>query len=324
MGRGLETLAVFARFCHANDLAPGEIYPVATSAIRDAVNQAEFLHRARDKTGLVIEVLSAEDEARYGYVAAINTSTLVDGVVMDLGGGSMQLVQVAARHAEDLRSFRLGAVRMTEQFLAGGGAAKKKDLQKVRAHVREALADVDWLPGAGGRLVARRRRGPQPRRRRSARYRGARPRRPGLRDHPRCDRRARRDAGRAPGLRARLRSGYQARARATSSSPRRSCSRPCSSSAGSTGSRSPRPACATACSWPARCSPAASRCSTTSARRRSATWRSSTRPTSSTPSTWPSSRSQMHDSLVDAGLFEPQPRRAASCCGRPRCSTTSG
>jgi exopolyphosphatase/guanosine-5'-triphosphate,3'-diphosphate pyrophosphatase len=153
MGRGLETLAVFARFCRANDLTRKEIFPVATSAIRDAVNQEEFLRRARGETGLEIEVISEQDEARYGYVAAINTSTLRDGVVAELGGGSMQLVQVAERRARDLRSFQLGAVRLTERFLSGAGTPKKKDLNRVRAHVRETLADVAWIGSSGERVV---------------------------------------------------------------------------------------------------------------------------------------------------------------------------
>jgi exopolyphosphatase / guanosine-5'-triphosphate,3'-diphosphate pyrophosphatase len=153
MRRGLETLTVFARFCRANSLAPRDVYPVATSAIRDALNRDEFLQRAQEATGLEIEVISAEDEARYGYVAAVNTSTISDGVVVELGGGSMQLVEVQDRRAQDLRSFQLGAVRLTEQFLATPGAPKKKDLQKVRTHVREALDGVDWLAGSGGRLL---------------------------------------------------------------------------------------------------------------------------------------------------------------------------
>ncbi len=117
IARGLETLTVFERFYRANDLEPKDVYAIATSAIRDARNQAEFLERARAASGLEIEVLSAEDEARYGYVAAINTSTLRDGVVVELGGGSMQLIEVSDRRAQDLRSFALGAVRMTEKFL---------------------------------------------------------------------------------------------------------------------------------------------------------------------------------------------------------------
>jgi exopolyphosphatase/guanosine-5'-triphosphate,3'-diphosphate pyrophosphatase len=151
--RGLETLTVFARFCHAHDLAEDEVITIATSAIRDADNRDEFLRRGREASGLNIEVLSAIDEARYGYIAAVNTTTLSDGVVVDLGGGSMQLVQVADRQAQAMESFPLGAVRLTELFLAGAGPAKKKDLQRVRSHVREALAGLDWLAGAGSRLV---------------------------------------------------------------------------------------------------------------------------------------------------------------------------
>jgi exopolyphosphatase/guanosine-5'-triphosphate,3'-diphosphate pyrophosphatase len=147
MDRGLETLAVFERFCRANRLAGDDVHVVATSAIRDATNGLEFLAEAEHSTGLRIEILSASEEARFGYVAAINTTTLTDGVVLDLGGGSMQLIEVQDRQAGEMVSVPLGAVRVTERFLAGDGPAKKKDLAHVRAHVSETLADVNWLKG---------------------------------------------------------------------------------------------------------------------------------------------------------------------------------
>jgi exopolyphosphatase/guanosine-5'-triphosphate,3'-diphosphate pyrophosphatase len=153
IARALETLAVFQRFCAAAGLASGDVHAVATSAIRDASNRDEFLRAAHEATGLTIEVLSAEDEARYGYVAAVNTSTLTDGVVLEIGGGSMQLIQVRDRRAGELGSFPLGAVRLTEEFLADGEAVKKKDLQRVREHVGAALSGVDWLASSGDRLV---------------------------------------------------------------------------------------------------------------------------------------------------------------------------
>jgi exopolyphosphatase / guanosine-5'-triphosphate,3'-diphosphate pyrophosphatase len=153
IARGLETLAVFERFCHANGLAAADVHAVATSAIRDASNRDEFVARAQAATGMTIEVLSDEDEARYGYIAAINTSTLIDGAVLEIGGGSMQLITVAARGARDMASFPLGAVRLTEQFLPGSGPAKKKDLQRVRAHIRETLAGADWRWSADKRIV---------------------------------------------------------------------------------------------------------------------------------------------------------------------------
>ncbi|MGI8904790.1 MAG: HD domain-containing protein [Solirubrobacteraceae bacterium] len=156
MERGLETLAVFERFCLAAGLGPGDVHAVATSAIRDASNRQPFLSAARATVAFPIEVLSAQDEARYGYVAAINTSTMTDGVVLDLGGGSMQLVEVSGRRARELTSFPLGAVRLTEQFLSGAGSdgpVGKKELGRVRTHARAALAGVAWLPESGPRLV---------------------------------------------------------------------------------------------------------------------------------------------------------------------------
>jgi len=151
--RGLETLAVFERFCLANGLGPDRVHAVATSAIREATNRDEFLARAGERTNLEVEIISAEDEARFGYVAAVNTSTLTDGAVLELGGGSMQLIEVADRRAKVLTSFELGAVRLSEAFLPGSGPAKKKELQQVRKHVTRVLADVGWLPRLGGRLV---------------------------------------------------------------------------------------------------------------------------------------------------------------------------
>jgi exopolyphosphatase/guanosine-5'-triphosphate,3'-diphosphate pyrophosphatase len=152
--RGLETLSVFERFCRANDLEPADVHTVATSAIREASNGARFLADAETATGLSIETLSAHDEAWFGYVAAINTTTLRDGIVLDLGGGSLQLIEVADRHAGQIASFPLGAVRVTEEFLPGSGPAKKKELARVRTHVRKTLSELGWLKRASGqRLV---------------------------------------------------------------------------------------------------------------------------------------------------------------------------
>ena len=71
------------------------MHAVATSAIRDAANGREFVRAAEQATGLKIEVLPSEEEAHFGYIAAVNTSTMTDGAVLEIGGGSMQLIEVA-------------------------------------------------------------------------------------------------------------------------------------------------------------------------------------------------------------------------------------
>ena len=123
--RALAALEVFAHFCNASGLERGDIDAVATSAIRSAGNRDEFLERAEQHSGLPIRVLTREQEARYGYIAAVNSSTLESGCVMDLGGGSLQLVRVGARRLEDWGSWQLGAVTMSERFLPGKGPAKE-------------------------------------------------------------------------------------------------------------------------------------------------------------------------------------------------------
>jgi exopolyphosphatase / guanosine-5'-triphosphate,3'-diphosphate pyrophosphatase len=153
IARGLETLSVFEHFCRASGLERSEIHPVATSAIRDATNGDEFVQRAQEATGLEIEVLSARDEAYLGYVAAINASTLIDGVVLDLGGGSLQLTSVKDRRPLEMSSFPFGGVRLTEELLPGDEPATKKQLSRVRARVREALGGWFAEKPRGERLV---------------------------------------------------------------------------------------------------------------------------------------------------------------------------
>jgi exopolyphosphatase/guanosine-5'-triphosphate,3'-diphosphate pyrophosphatase len=153
IARGLETLEMFARYCRARGIRPDAVDAVATSAIRDAADGADLVTRASELTGFDIRVLSAEEEARYGYLAAVNSTTLTDGTVLDLGGGSLQLVAVRERRAQAFGSWPLGAVRVTERLLADGQALSRKELKRARTTVRSELADATVLHDAGPRLV---------------------------------------------------------------------------------------------------------------------------------------------------------------------------
>jgi exopolyphosphatase/guanosine-5'-triphosphate,3'-diphosphate pyrophosphatase len=155
IARALATLDVFAHFAKASGLERGSIDAVATSAIRDARNADEFLAQARARSALPIRVLSREEEARYGYLAAVNSTTLSDGGVLDLGGGSLQLVRVADRLVRESGSWPVGTVRMSERFLPPNGPAKRRQLDALREHVGEQLSEAAWLAdaGAGGRRL---------------------------------------------------------------------------------------------------------------------------------------------------------------------------
>ena len=147
--RALHTAAVFASFCRASGIE--RVDPVATSAIREAGNRDELLGEIRDRTRLEVRVLTKEEEARLGYLAIANSTTLEDGFGIDLGGGSVELMRLEGRRLEESESLPLGSVRVSEEFLPGEKATSKAQ-KALRKHVAQELRRLGWWEG-GGRLV---------------------------------------------------------------------------------------------------------------------------------------------------------------------------
>jgi exopolyphosphatase / guanosine-5'-triphosphate,3'-diphosphate pyrophosphatase len=147
--RALHTAAVFASFCRASGV--DRIEAVATSAIRDAANRDELLHEIERSTGLRPRVISGREEARYGYVAIANSTTLETGFAIDIGGGSIQAMRIEDRRLAEAESLPLGTVRVTERFLPDDEATGKQ-VKALRKHAQGELGELGWWKG-GGRLV---------------------------------------------------------------------------------------------------------------------------------------------------------------------------
>jgi exopolyphosphatase/guanosine-5'-triphosphate,3'-diphosphate pyrophosphatase len=132
----------------ANQLGVKRTEVVATSAVRDATNGEEFLKLVRTETGLKVRVLRGEDEARLSFRSALAHFDLGVGraVVMDIGGGSLELALSADGLVERLISLPLGAISVTERYL--GADIKKKGMRKLRRHVwlelRRHLSARHW------------------------------------------------------------------------------------------------------------------------------------------------------------------------------------
>jgi exopolyphosphatase/guanosine-5'-triphosphate,3'-diphosphate pyrophosphatase len=150
--RALETLRMFQAFCAASGVR--RIAPVATAAVRDAANQAEFLEKVQKQTGLRFRVLSGEEEARLGAVGVINSLGLRDGLVMDVGGGSAEVSEVRGGRFRRGLTAPLGAVRLTELYLAND-PVKSGDVARLTDHLDTSFELVDWMTlGKDGTLVA--------------------------------------------------------------------------------------------------------------------------------------------------------------------------
>ena len=147
--RALHTAAVFASFCRASGI--DQVEAVATSAIRDAVNGGDLVDAIRERTGLQPRVISGREEARYGWLAIANSTTIEDGFGLDIGGGSIQAMRLADRRLVDAESLPLGSVRVSEGFLPDEKASAK-EMKALRKRVESELAKLGWWEG-GGRLV---------------------------------------------------------------------------------------------------------------------------------------------------------------------------
>src|SRR3982751_1234155 len=121
---------------------------VATSAVREAANGSQFMKLVREETGLKINVLHGDDEARLAFRSALAHFELGIGraVVMDIGGGSLELALSADGLVDRLISLPFGAIRMTEEYL--GPRTRAKGVRKLRAAIREDLRQAlpvrDW------------------------------------------------------------------------------------------------------------------------------------------------------------------------------------
>jgi len=150
IARASRASRLYAAFCRSAGLE--DVVAVATSAVRDARNQDQALVALTAGGELRVRVLPEGEEARYGYLGAINSTTLRDGHVLDVGGGSLQVAKVVGRELDSAVSRPLGAVRMTEAFLPGA-TASRSGMKGLRAHVAEQLARIPSLGRHEGRLV---------------------------------------------------------------------------------------------------------------------------------------------------------------------------
>jgi exopolyphosphatase/guanosine-5'-triphosphate,3'-diphosphate pyrophosphatase len=147
--RALHTAAVFDSFCRS--LGIDQVETVATSAIRDASNGEDLLRAIRERTLLHPRVISGAQEARFGYLAVVNSTTLEDGFALDIGGGSIQAMRIEGRRLTDAESLALGTVRVSEKFLPGKKATAKA-MKALRKKVAAELGALDWW-GGGGRIA---------------------------------------------------------------------------------------------------------------------------------------------------------------------------
>lgn len=119
IGRALGVLTYFRQVLNRFSITPDQVVAIGTSAIRVARNQQEFIDRVRQETGISIRVISGDQEAAYIYQGIRSAGALSEstGLVIDIGGGSVEFILGNQSRIFWKQSFEIGGQRLRERFM---------------------------------------------------------------------------------------------------------------------------------------------------------------------------------------------------------------
>ncbi len=137
---GVQTLANLSTLAERHGVT--RVQAVATSAVREAANGGDFIRRVKEEVGWRVKVIQGLEEARLIYLGvrhAMDLASESPNLIVDIGGGSVELILVETGEAAWLDSLKLGVARLTDRFLKKD-PPRDKDLESLSAAIHDELA----------------------------------------------------------------------------------------------------------------------------------------------------------------------------------------
>ena len=162
MSAALQAFSRFRRLAESHQVE--EILAAATSAVREAENGGEFLAAVERDTGIKPQVISGTEEARLIHLAAVYGVDVAgaSAVVVDIGGGSVEITHGAGTALRVAKSFKLGVIRLTERFVHSdplSGRDERKLVRYIEGELSKYLRDIktsgfDRVIGTSGTILS--------------------------------------------------------------------------------------------------------------------------------------------------------------------------
>ena len=161
MNSALQALSKFERLAKSHQV--DEILAAATSATREAENGGEFLAAIVRTTGIRPRIITGTEEARLIHMAAVyGVDTPKTSVVIDIGGGSVEITRGIGPEVQYARSFKIGVIRLTERFVSSdplSGRDERRLVKHIGAQVEQYLrrvvdAGYDRVIGTSGTILS--------------------------------------------------------------------------------------------------------------------------------------------------------------------------
>lgn len=144
--RTINALLYFKKLIAVNNV--NETYALATAAVRMAKNQTDFIDRVRLETGFEFTVLSGNQEAFYDFMGVVNSMAVNDALILDIGGGSTELIMMKNRRLKEAVSLPFGSVTLTEKFATV--KSRKKRIEAATKYINAAIDALPWINSMKG------------------------------------------------------------------------------------------------------------------------------------------------------------------------------
>lgn len=143
MYRAADTIAAFVEVLRKFGIDHVSVF--ATASLRNAVNQEEAVRFIEERTGLKVAVISGDEEARLDFIGATQFLSVQDGVLVDIGGGSTEIVLFADGRISNLTSIPMGSLNMYTKY-AGGITLDNDERKLMRQGILDNLGTLYWAP----------------------------------------------------------------------------------------------------------------------------------------------------------------------------------
>ncbi|HJT37053.1 MAG TPA: Ppx/GppA phosphatase family protein, partial [Actinomycetota bacterium] len=129
----------------ADGAGAARVIAVATSAVRESSNADELVDAVARATGIDVEIIDGEEEARYSFLGAVHGLAIEHGTLVDIGGGSLEVTTFRNRSMRASYTLPLGALRLNERFFSDDPPSSG-ELRTLRAHIAETINEAGIKP----------------------------------------------------------------------------------------------------------------------------------------------------------------------------------
>lgn len=145
--KALKTLRMFKNLCDAQNVT--HIVAVATAAVRKASNGDDFLKLVHEELKIPLEVISGEEEAYLDYVGVTSSMDVSNALILDIGGGSSELILVKNRKLINSISLPLGSIDLAQSFNIQEKLSFEEE-KRLTSFLKSELESLPWLSEARG------------------------------------------------------------------------------------------------------------------------------------------------------------------------------